>query len=339
MPFWDNARFVCIALVVIGHAVQRQTAGSDAALALYLVIYAFHMPAFAIISGYFSRSTPPGTRQMIRVLTDLVIPYVVFDTLWGLFEWVLTGTGDPNPTLASWTLWFLLALAIFRLVLPYLALLRWPLAWTVVISLVTGYLPNIDATFSLSRALGLLPFFTLGWWLSDRDVVARWRLLQPRSWPVIAGAVAVLAAALVGAWAFGDTWRDLSLANWTYYRDSYAALGEPVWGGGIRLCLMLLAVVLTAAMLVLVPRGEHRWTRYGTSTMYIYLLHSFALWPLREYGVIAALTPDAVWLPVLVAGSVALCFVLGSAPVRRVFRPLVEPRPAWLFADRTLLDR
>ena len=45
VPFWDNARFACITLVVMGHAIQRLTADSDAALVVYLFIYAFHMPA------------------------------------------------------------------------------------------------------------------------------------------------------------------------------------------------------------------------------------------------------------------------------------------------------
>ena len=38
---------------------------------------------------------------------------------------------SSTPTSPSWTLWFLLALGIFRLILPYLALLRWPLLWAV----------------------------------------------------------------------------------------------------------------------------------------------------------------------------------------------------------------
>ncbi|MEO6116826.1 MAG: fucose 4-O-acetylase, partial [Pseudolysinimonas sp.] len=45
VPFWDNARFATIALVVIGHAIQRQTSDSNNALVLYLFIYAFHIPA------------------------------------------------------------------------------------------------------------------------------------------------------------------------------------------------------------------------------------------------------------------------------------------------------
>ena len=58
VPFWDNARFACIVLVVLGHATQRLTYDSDIALGLYLVVYAFHMPAFAIISGVFSLTYP-----------------------------------------------------------------------------------------------------------------------------------------------------------------------------------------------------------------------------------------------------------------------------------------
>ncbi len=64
VPFWDNARFACIVLVVLGHGIQRLIYDSDISYAFYLWIYAFHMPAFALISGYFSKAASaagPGT--------------------------------------------------------------------------------------------------------------------------------------------------------------------------------------------------------------------------------------------------------------------------------------
>ena len=81
VPFWDNARFLCVMLVVIGHGIQRQTIDSDNALAVYLVLYAFHMPAFAIISGYFTKSGPPTRRGMKRVITDILLPYFIMETI------------------------------------------------------------------------------------------------------------------------------------------------------------------------------------------------------------------------------------------------------------------
>ncbi|GAA1843018.1 acyltransferase family protein [Microbacterium koreense] len=339
VPFWDNARFICIVLVVLGHAVQRLTYDSDIALALYLLIYAFHMPAFAVISGYFSKSGSPGARQMARVITDILVPYLIFESLWTFTKWLVEGQADPNITRPSWTLWFLLALGIFRLVLPYLALLRWPLLWTLVISIGAGYLPNIDSTLSLSRTLGLLPFFTLGWWLHEHDIVERLRLLRRPWWAVAASGGVFLGAGWV-CWAFVDGWRAMNLREWLFYNDNYSSIGGTEWwAGGVRLALVVVALVLCAALFVLVPRGTHFWTHFGQYTMYVYLLHSFVLYPFRESGVLRDLDPTWLWLPIVVAASVVIALGLATKPVRRVFRPLVEPRPAWLFRDPTLTRR
>ena len=292
VPFWDNARFACIVLVVLGHSLQRLTYDSDIALGLYLVIYAFHMPAFAIISGYFSKSGPPTRTQMARVITDILLPYVIFEAVWTLTKWLVEGQANPNLTQPSWTLWFLLALGIFRLVLPYLALLKWPLLWTVIISIGAGYLPNLDSTLSLARTLGLLPFFTLGWWLKEHDIVERFGLLARRQWWVFVGAIAAFAIAGLTAWVFIDEFRAMNLREWLFYDENYSALGGTQWwAGGVRIALMLIAIVLTTAFLALVPRRSHFWTEFGQYTMYVYLLHSFVLYPFRESG--AAARPGA----------------------------------------------
>lgn len=340
VPFWDNARFACIVLVVLGHAIQRLTYDSDIALGLYLVIYAFHMPAFAIISGYFSRSGSPSRRQMARVITDILVPYVIFEALWTLTKWIVEGQANPNLTQPSWTLWFLLALGIFRLVLPYLALLRWPLLWTIFISVGAGYFANIDSTLSLSRTLGLLPFFTLGWWLSEHDIVQRFQLLARREWWVFAASIGVFAVAGWAAWFFIDEFRAMNLREWLFYDENYSAIGGTQWwAGGVRLALMAVALVLSAAFFALVPRGSHFWTHFGQYTMYVYLLHSFVLYPFRESGVLRGLEPTWLWLPIVVAGSVLVALGLATKPVRTVFRPLIEPRPSWLFTDPELARR
>ncbi|MCR2801519.1 acyltransferase family protein [Microbacterium sp. zg-Y818] len=340
VPFWDNARFACIVLVVFGHATQRLTYDSDLAQAAYLLVYAFHMPAFAIISGYFSKAGALGERQMARVITDILVPYLIFEGLWTLTKWLVEGAANPNPTQPSWTLWFLLALGIFRVLLPYLALLKKPLLWTAAISIGAGYLPNLDSTFSLARTLGLLFFFTLGWWLRDRDVIARFDLLRSRPWWVVAGALGVISVAAWATWFFVEEWRTLDLRAWMFYDTGYAELGAAQWwAGGVRLLLMVVALILTAAFLVLVPRRDRWWTHFGQYTMYIYLLHSFVLYPFRESGVLQQLDPAWFWLPVVAVLSVAIALGLATRPVRTVFRPFVEPRPRWLFADPALAAR
>lgn len=333
VAFFDNARFATVTLVVIGHGIQRLTYDSDAALTLYLWIYAFHMPAFAIISGYFSKATPPDADRMKRLLTDVLLPYLIMETIWTLVQFVVEGKRGFDPTRPSWTLWFLLALGIFRLVLPYLALFRWPLLLAVVLSVGVGYLQHVDNTFSLSRAFGILPFFVLGWKAREWEVGQRWLTVGTRAWAWRAAAVAVLVAWLLVVIAGIDLFRAVDLRFWFFYDEHYAGLGEDQWWAGlVRLALICLAVLLCAAWFVLMPRRRTWFTELGTATMYVYLLHSFVLYPIRESGVLS--TVHAVlWLPIMVLAGVLISVVLATRPVRRVFRPLIQPRPRWLFRD------
>jgi len=330
---WDNARFLCVTLVVIGHGVQRLTIDSSNALTVYLFIYAFHMPAFALISGYFSKSSPPSLVQMKKVLTDILLPYLIMETVWSLVQFLVEGKAEFNPSKPSWTLWFLLALGIFRLILPYLALFRWPLLISLALSIGVGYLNNVDSTFSLSRAIGILPFFVLGWKARQWPFVESWQTLGARAWWWRTGALAVLGGWLAVVGVFIQTWREADLRYWFFYDDSYTGLGESAWWAGlIRLGLIALATLLSIAFLMLVPRGTAWMTQFGQATMYVYLLHSFVLYPLRESGVLRGEHSSASWLVFMILASIAISIVLSSPVVRKVFRPVIQPKPAWLFA-------
>ncbi|WP_353988307.1 acyltransferase family protein [Ruicaihuangia caeni] len=334
VPMWDTARFLCVALVVIGHAIQRLIHDSDLALGGYLFIYAWHMPAFALISGYFSKAGPPTELRMRRMITDILLPYAIMESLWTTVKFVVEGRRVFDPTTPSWTLWFLLALAIFRLILPYLALIRWPLLLAIAASVGIGYLDNVDKTFSLSRAIGILPFFVLGWRMREWDLVRRWFSgLIPR-WPVRIAAVALFAAWAVIVWIGIDLWRETDLRYWFFYDRAYDRLGDAEWWFGlVRLGVLMLGAVLAIAFLTLVTNRQLWITPFGRSTMYIYLLHSFALYPLRESGILEGTAAPNLLLVIMIAVGAALSVLLGTSPVRRFFQPLIEPRAEWLFRE------
>jgi fucose 4-O-acetylase-like acetyltransferase len=151
VPLWDNARWIAITLVVIGHGILPLIAEDDVAYSVYLVIYSFHVAVFVTVAGYFAKSGPPNARALRQILTDIVFPFFIFETIWTVIRWVLGGSFELDYTTASWTLWFLIALAIWRIVLPYLVLLRFPLLIAIAISIGAGYTETIDATFALSR--------------------------------------------------------------------------------------------------------------------------------------------------------------------------------------------
>ena len=331
VPLWDNARWIAITLVVVGHGILPLIAEDDAAYSVYLFIYSFHVAVFVTVAGYFAKSGPPNARALRQILTDIVFPFFIFETIWTVIRWILGSEFALDYTTASWTLWFLIALAVWRIVLPYLVLIRYPLLIAIAISIGAGYTEAIDSTLALSRTFGMLPFFVFGWQLRQWQLTGRWLDLPARvAWRWRAGAIALFAAASIVLPIAIETWREFRIRRFMLYDESYEAIGydEP-WSGAIRLALLLLAMVLAMAFLVLMPRGAHWFTSFGAATMYIYLLHTFVLFPFRETGVLAGYQP--VWvLPAMIVFCVGISAVLSLKPVRRVFRPLVEPRARWL---------
>lgn len=332
VPLWDNARWVAITLVVVGHAILKLIHESDAAYETYLFIYAFHVAVFVCVSGYFAKSGPPGSRALRRLLTDLVFPYFIFETIWTIIHFLVNGKATLDYASASWTLWFLIALAVWRAALPYLVLLRYPLAISIIASIGAGYVSDIDGTFALSRTIGLLPFFVFGWKIRQWQVTARWLRLSPAvAWRWRAGAIAVFAALAVTIVLTIDGLRHIQIRQFLLYDTPYAEIGyDQPWAGAIRLGVMLLAFTLTTCFLLLMPRRRTWFTPLGAATLYIYLLHTFFLYPLREGGVLDG--PKPWWvLPGMILVSVALSIVLSQPIVSRLARPLVEPRARWMF--------
>ena len=62
-----------------------------------MTVYAFHMPAFIIISGYFSRSFDMRKDRLQRLVTGVAVPYILFETAYAFFKrWA-----DDDPGIRS----------------------------------------------------------------------------------------------------------------------------------------------------------------------------------------------------------------------------------------------
>ncbi|WP_448610067.1 acyltransferase family protein [Geodermatophilus sp. URMC 60] len=333
-PFWDNVRFVAIALVVVGHSIEKLD-DSDLMAALYVAVYAFHMPLFAFVAGRFAVDRIDRAAGA-RLVTQLLVPYVAFSGIWFLVR-VAVGADATLDLTRPWSLlWFLPALAAWRLLLPVLAALRHPLLVSVAVSLTAGYFPGAGAAFDSGRILGMLPFFVLGWLLGERGrprVVGVLR--RPTSRATVTAAV-VLALAPVVAYLHIDDVRDWRLRGFAQMGANYADLDTPEWWAAVvRLGLLALAVLLGGAVLVLVPRAASRVTRWGTRTMYVYLLHLFPVFLLRELTDVQAWFDSGPRFLLLIAVAVAWTCLLCTDPVRRATRWIVEPRCRWLLGPTT----
>ncbi|MCG3039036.1 acyltransferase family protein [Streptomyces fenghuangensis] len=323
--FFDNAKFLAIALVVVGHAWRPVIDDSRAVLAAYNFVYAFHMPAFIIVSGYFSRSFDMRPSRVRRLVTGVLVPYLIFETAYSLFRKVADSPEHPISLLDPWYLtWFLIALFVWRLTTPVWKALRRPLPVALGIALLASVSPDIGNDLDLQRVLQLLPFFVLGLCLRPEHF-ERVRRREVRLLSVL-----VAAAALVFAYWSGPRMN----FEWFYHNSSGQELGVPWWiGVAMKLAMFACSLVLAVCFFAWVPRRRMWFTALGAGTLYAYLLHGFLVQASRIFGWYDEFpwitTPAGI--VALTIGAAALAALLCSSPVRRTFRFAMEPRMDWLF--------
>ncbi|GAA1935515.1 acyltransferase family protein [Streptomyces sodiiphilus] len=323
--FFDNAKYLAIVLVAVAHAWEPLRSDSRAVTAAYMAVYAFHMPAFIIITGYFSRNADGRPERIRRLITGVAVPYVVFQVLYTFFRrWI---HDDPDIPVALfdpwWVMWFLMALFIWRLTVPVWKAIRWPVPIATLIAVVASVSPSVGGDLNLMRVLQFLPFFVLGLCLKpEHFALVRRREVRLAAVPVFATAVAV-------AW-----WAAPRLRwTWFYHRESAQELGASM-GTGIVMTLALFAcaILLTVCFFALVPQRRTWFTVLGAGTLYGYLLHGFLIkggvaWGWYDPTWLNG-PPGAVVVSLLAAAGVT---VMCSPVVRRTLRFLMEPSMSWFF--------
>ncbi|MFG2089240.1 MULTISPECIES: acyltransferase family protein [unclassified Spirillospora] len=322
-PFFDNAKYFAILLVVMGHAIANVRSDVPFAKALYIFVYMFHMPLFIVITGYLSRNWTFSTGKARKLITHVGVPYVTFEIAYALFAWLAGGERLEFSLLQPyWLMWFMCALFLWRLSTPVWQQVRWPLALAVAFSLLS-YMSDLGGAFNIHRVLGLLPLFVLG--LS----------LKPEHFEILKRPIArpIGAAVLAGGLAVAFFAKDRMSEDWVYWKNPYAELGVGNAAGTVMISAMFIcAVVLVAAFLAVVPRKRYWFSALGATTLYTYLLHGFVVRLLDYAG-----WWEAAWmhtLPgtfVIIAASAAVGTALCAGPVVRTMNWALEPRMTWAF--------
>ena len=314
-PWFDNAKMALVTLVVIGH-VWTLLPQEGPERHLYDFLYAWHIPAFVLVTGYLSRGfewTGPRLWQLVRTVA---VPYVLFECAFALFRVYVGGEEldglflDPH-----WPLWYLPALFLWRLVTPIFRGLPGGLLLAVVISLAAGVW--VADTLDLARVLGLLPFFVLGLKATPE------RLERLRSRGAVVAAVLVMGGVVAASW-FVDAWAS---TEWLYYRAMYVELTtSDLQAAATRAALLVIGGLGALAFLALVPRVSGWFTRMGAATLIVYLFHGFAVKGAEFAGFQGWAGQHTAYALVLTTvGGLALSLLLAWRPVSSRLAEVVDP--------------
>lgn len=332
-PHWDNIRFLSGSLIVLVH-VTAPLLEATSFRWIYIATWAFRVPVFALIAGYFSSAGPLTARDTRKLTETVLVPYLVLGLLHTLQVRYYTGEWTLNVEEPAWAMWFLLSLLMWRMMLPYLARLRYPMALSVLAALAAGYLVEVEDTFAASQTLAFLPFFLLGWKIREgwgaTALRARWSWFA--AWGVI---VTTVVAGLVFV-------RDIPLI-WLAMRRPYEQETLPVdleWAWVVRAGVILVGVVAAVSFVRVVPRRRLPFLSYlGAGGFYIYLLHPLVLRAWNTSGPGVGWVDSRVDQVLVILMAIGLSALLASPPVRTLARPIIQPRLPWLFREQTTTEK
>ena len=305
---FDNYKALLIILVIMGHFIDPCYTNNQLLYTLKFVIYAFHMPAFIFISGYFSKKNISWQITFQKIL----IPYFCFQTIYYLYyKYLLCINSEFVYQFPKFSLWYLIALFVWKVVTPYFKKIPHHFILSVVMGLLFGLLPIEGTRFSISRVVSFYPYFLAGT-LFKREQLT---LLRTKKHQIIAGCG--IMAYVVFIILFAD---DLELKLRFFYKKvSYADMGlTSLEGIVIRLLCYGVGFFFTYAIAVLMTEKKNIFSILGTTTMSIYLFHGLFYKFLQFKTNILKTVNTLPETFFLLAVCVALAFIFSIKPFCRL---------------------
>ena len=283
--YFDNAKFILITLVVLAHAISPLKTNMNTAKTMWTVINTLHMPCLILISGYFAKSYIKNGVVRTQRLVTYVVYYLAAQIAVSLFEYFVLGYKHMSKSFLAprSSLWYLLCLILWFLVLPYVSKLqpKYLLTAAFLVGLLIGY--DTKATkatdlLSLTRAFNHFPFFLVGYYFKKE-----W-LYKFRNKATQIASLIIIAAVTV--WTYFNL--DVIPARIITSDHNYASSNLKVLNAKPimftnRLLFYFFALLLCACFMLLVPRGKAFFTKWGSRTLQVYILHRFLYLAELEY--------------------------------------------------------
>ena len=306
----DNIKGLLIFLVVLGHSLELYRTQHFIFEAFFNFIQFFHMPAFVFISGYLSKDVDKCRKT---AFTSFFIPFVFFNTLWNLLAFVFLSVPFSFIT-PGWALWYLLSMFIWRLFLKDLVRIKGIVPLSLAIGLCAGIFKEFDALLSLSRTLVFLPFFLMGYFLSEEHLFSFKRPSRLFS---------IVIFGVIMGFAFLLARTNIVPVEFLYGSSSFSDFTLPLWIGlSARAFLYLIGIYFIFVLVNVMPSRPTFFSKIGQNTFPVYILHTYLLvlvfWVNHLF--------DALWLQIIlcIISSVCITYFLSRNCVNRIFNKVLQ---------------
>ena len=312
----DNVKFFLILLVVWGHEIDWLLGEFKLNRTIFLFLYSFHMQMFALVSGFFSNSDT-SQKALKMNFFRILLPYFIFQAIFCILKSIVEGTLDYDIFNPHRSLWYLLSLFSWRIILPYYVKLPSPMILSIIAALICGYFQFVNEYLSLSRTIVFFPYFLAGYYLK------RNKQIQIKQVIPVQLAICILIILLYVSIEYPIK------KGWVLHSMPYEAFGQNEWfAPAFRLLSLSGGFLVGFSFLALIPDTKSVLTKIGTRTIYIYLLHILLLRALLFTGFFSKL-PNGWSIIYLIPLTACIILICSTDFVVKTSMILVDPLAFW----------
>lgn len=280
--FFDNAKFILILFVVLAHAVSPLQYTMPKVLTLWKVINTMHMPCMIFITGYFAKSYIKNDTVKTQRLVTYVMYYLAAQVAVTMFEYFVLGDKKIGRSVfyPRSSLWYLMCMIGWFMILPYIYKIKPKIIipFSFIFAILAGYDNKAGDFLSILRMVNHFPFFITGYYFK-KEWLFKFRNKATQI-------CALLVGGGITVWTFFHLDvipNKIITCNFSYYNANLKTMTDFPVMFVHRICFYAAAFTLGICFFLLVPRGKAFFTRFGSRTLQVYILHRFLYLAEDEY--------------------------------------------------------
>ena len=263
----DNLKALLLFCVAFGHTLDVYKGAGGIELYLMKYIYLFHMPLFAFITGYFTKNLEKARNTAVE---KCLIPYIIFQGVYVIMANMMIHLGLANFNsdvfnssliVPSSAFYYLLAVFFWKMFAKDIMILKHPVIMSVFLGVVISLTGMKEFHIGYGSVFSLLPFFVMGV-LCDSELIKKIRKIPK----ILAWFVLVLGI-------FPAVYLPYAIHS---VRMTYESAGfNNVEGIIYRLIFYLIATMLGATLICLMPEKKNVFTHIGEASILVYAGSTF----------------------------------------------------------------
>lgn len=271
IAYFDNAKGILILFIILAHVLSLCSKYYNYSDDFFKFATLFMLQCFFFISAYFSsKSKVPKNKRIYNLLKI----YLLWQTIITIYYAFILNIIDFNLNylIPRYTLWFLITMIFYNLLAFILEKVNYNIMipTSIIIGLLSGFIPYIGETLSLSRTVVFFPFYVIGYYAQDLNLLSIIKTKQIKKLTFI---LSIVILVLILNY---DNILSIKIlkGKYSYYDidniNLFLACVE-------RLIFYIFSIVVSISFLNLIPKKASILTTLGRNTLYIYLTQGMIL--------------------------------------------------------------